>query len=751
MRRRAICVLLVLVAACDKPSSGEPSTPDPPVASTLALPGAEPFPADLAKKLESVRGDAEHVNRLALETSPYLRQHANNPVNWFPWGDEAFAEARRLNRPVLLSVGYSTCHWCHVMEEESFEDPEIARFLNAHYVAIKVDREERPDVDAYYMAAVMRLTGQGGWPMTVWLTPDREPFFGGTYFAPRAGVRGPGKGFMEYLKEWSEQWRASPQAAQAYGSQVAEKLREELEQDRSGTLTDLARPAELAYVALERAFDSTHGGWGRQKFPLPSQLRFLLRHHRRTGEERALEMARQTLDAMLRGGIYDQLGGGFHRYTIDPAWRVPHFEKMLYDNAQLVAAYTEAWQATQDPEFARVVEETVSYLLREMRSPDGGFYAATDADSEGGEGAFYTWTPDDLSAALTADENKLAQLYFGVTDRGELEGRSALRLAVTKDEALTKLGLTTEELEQRLKSTRDKLLAARQKRPAPARDEKVITAWNGLALDALARAAFAFDREDWEQAAVELASHLMEQHRIDGRLVRSRFGSSTTTPAFAEDYAFVIGGLISLFETTADPQWLRAALELQQVFDQHHRAPNGPYTAAPADARDVLAVQTPFTDGAIPSANAVAVMNLLRLHTLTLKPDYETAAQKTLRAFGGNLANDPGASPYALFALHWLNDGAREVGIVLGAKPEPLLEVLRRGFQPDIVMVRAAEGDERVEALVPWMREKTAIADKTTAYVCRKRVCKLPTNEPPVLHVQLTASEPVPGVHGDPD
>ncbi|HTN52324.1 MAG TPA: thioredoxin domain-containing protein, partial [Anaeromyxobacter sp.] len=487
---------------------------------TDPLPGAAPLPPDLGRRLAGVRpahagpgvgAGPRFTNRLALERSPYLLQHAHNPVNWYPWSDEAFEEARRTGRPVFLSVGYSTCHWCHVMERESFEDEEIARVLNERYVAIKVDREERPDVDAIYMTAVQLLTGGGGWPMSVWLTPDREPFFGGTYFPPRDGSRGPARGFLSILGEIADLWEGDRARISAATGSLVQAVRTALaSHGEPAGAPPGPEPIAAAVAALRPSFDSVHGGLVRApKFPSNLPLRLLLRHHRRSGEAESMRMAVFTLERMAAGGIHDQLGGGFHRYSTDREWLVPHFEKMLYDNALLAVAYAEAWQLTGRPDLARVARQTLDYLLRELASPEGGLFSATDADSEGEEGRFFVWEERELREALGAGAERFLR-FHGVTAQGNFEGRNVLWVP-RPDEA---------EWEA-LAPARARLLELRAQRPHPLRDDKVLSGWNGLAISALAFGGRALGEERFVRAAVRAAEFVLDRLVVDGRLLRS--------------------------------------------------------------------------------------------------------------------------------------------------------------------------------------------------------------------------------------
>ena len=529
------------------------------------LPGAEPFPPEIQARLEAAQAGAGRggaaarwVNRLALETSPYLLQHAHNPVAWWPWGDEAFEEARRLDRPVFLSIGYATCHWCHVMERESFEDEEIAATLNARYVPIKVDREERPDVDAVYMAAVQALTGSGGWPMSVFLDAERVPFVAGTYFPARDGDRGASRGFLSILRELSRAWEEeAPRVRQASAS-LGAAVRAALEAQAPAGAAELPGPGPIhaAVKAYENAFDPEHGGLRQApKFPSTLPVRLLLRYHRRARHEGALHMAVPSLERMANGGLMDQLAGGFHRYSTDARWLVPHFEKMLYDNALLAVAYVEAWQVTGRREQARVARQTLDYLLRDLALPGGAFAAATDADSEGEEGRYFLWAPAELEAVLGAEAAAFAA-YHGVTPRGHLEGRSILHVPAPDEDRWESFA-----------GARAKLLAARAARVPPLRDEKVVAAWNGLAISALATGGRALGEPRYVEAAARAARFLLDRMRPGGRLARTYAGGRCGPPGFLSDHACLTAALLDLHEATFDPVWIEEAVIVAEATE----------------------------------------------------------------------------------------------------------------------------------------------------------------------------------------
>jgi uncharacterized protein YyaL (SSP411 family) len=688
-------------------------------------------------------GSARFANRLALETSPYLLQHAHNPVDWRPWGSEAFEAARKLGRPVFLSIGYSTCHWCHVMEEESFEDPEIAQLLNEEFVCIKVDREERPDVDTVYMQAVQLLTQRGGWPMSVFLTPDKRPFYAGTYFPPRDGDRGSRIGFRTVLHELSRVYREERGRAEENAGQIALAVRESLQPDEPTGLPEL----HVLHGAMEhyaQVFDAQEGGVRRApKFPSSMNVRFLLRYFRRTGNEAALRMALLTLEKMALGGLYDQVGGGFHRYSTDARWLVPHFEKMLYDNALLAMAYVEAWQACGAGDarrgafFRRIAEEVLDYAAREMGDERGGFWSATDADSEGEEGTFFVWTPEQLRDVLGRDDGDRAAALYGVTHEGNFEESGAsvlsLRAVPEGDDAAF------------LSRIRPLLYAARAKRPPPLTDRKVLASWNGLLISAFARAGLAFARPDYLVRAARAASYLLETHLAGGALVRSSLGGAVneSNKGVLEDYAFLAAGLVDLFEATGEPKWLRAALDLHETLRAKFAAQGGGFFRTGEGYEELLAREKPAYDGAEPTGNSVAALTLLRLSALTSEARFRAEAEALLRSFGALLAGAPAALGEMLLAVDFLLDEPREVVLLrpAGGDDAALLDVLRTRFLPSRVLVRAEAGpaQETLAAATPLAKDRTLVRGGPTAYVCVQAACQLPASDPGELAKQLGA------------
>jgi uncharacterized protein YyaL (SSP411 family) len=729
------------------------------------LPGATPLPevvrrrvdaAVAARGAQDVAARAHHrdadgrprfSNRLALESSPYLLQHAHNPVNWFPWGEEAFAEAARLARPIFLSVGYSTCHWCHVMERESFEDEEIAAFMNEHYVAIKVDREERPDVDAVYMSAVQQLTGSGGWPMSVWLTPAREPFFGGTYFPPRTGVRGSRHGFLALLGDLADTYRREPERVTHAAHSLVEAVRrdmegarDEVEEGEEGGVVPGRQAIDQAVAYCKRSFDSVHGGLRRSpKFPSNVPLRLLLRHYHRTHDLEALQVALLTLEKMAGGGIYDQLGGGFHRYSTDGEWLVPHFEKMLYDNALLVVAYAEAFQLTGQAHLSRIVRETCDYVLREMTASDGGFYAATDADSEGHEGKFFVWSADEIRSVLTAagraDDIEAFFQHYDVTPAGNWDGSTILRVR-RPDEAMW----------ARLTEARAVLYRHRAQRVPPLRDEKILSAWNGLMISALAIAGRILDEPRYRDAARRAAEFVLTRlHDDAGQLLRSFKGAPTAQPGFLDDYAFVAAGLIELYQATFESRYLAEALRLAEATERLFADPHGGWFMTGSVHETLIARERPTQDGAEPSGSSVALMNVLRLAAYTDDPRWRAIAERGFRSFATILGDRSMAMTEALLALDDYWSVSREIVLVWpegGSRTdaEPFLSVLRQTYLRAWSIAAGTPPElASLSGMVPFVREKTAPGGHTTAYVCRHGACELPTVLPLEFQVQLAS------------
>ncbi|MCB9793719.1 MAG: DUF255 domain-containing protein [Alphaproteobacteria bacterium] len=665
-------------------------------------------------------------NRLAHETSPYLLQHAHNPVDWYPWGEEAFARAKAEGKPVLLSVGYSACHWCHVMERESFEAPAVAEQMNQRFINVKVDREERPDIDEIYMQAVQAFTGgHGGWPMTVFLTPEGEPFFGGTYFPPEPRHGMPS--FPQVMQHAADVF----QRRKADLAQVTRDLTEHLQSlSRLPTPADALSDRWLEAVAAgcEADFDEEWGGFGHApKFPPHGSLAVLLAHHHRTGSRRSLEMVTETLDAMARGGMYDLLGGGFARYSVDERWLIPHFEKMLYDNGQLVPVYVDAWKITQDPHYARIVRETCDYVLREMCLPGGAFAAAQDADSEGEEGRFFVWTPAQLREALGLFDGTRAATLLQVTDEGNFEhGTSALRL----EEPLERLEEADRALLQRCLP---QLFALRAERVAPSRDDKVVTAWNGLMIGALAQAGDALAEPRYLEAAARAARFLLDTVTVEGRLHRSWKDERVGAPGFLDDHANLGQALVDLYEATGEAAWLRASLDLaDQTVRLFWDAADGGLFFTGSDAEALITRSKNLMGGATPSGNGVAALWFTRLEELAGRADLGGKAERILRSYQALLTRGPRALGPEALAGAWRTGNALEIGIV-GEEPGPLLEALRARYLPFAVRSVSPEPSP----LVPWMSGRQARGAPGRAYVCERGSCLLPVTTPAALGKQL--------------
>ena len=709
------------------------------------------------------------MNRLASEKSPYLLQHAGNPVDWYPWGEEAFAEARRADKPIFLSVGYSTCHWCHVMEHESFEDGAVAAVLNEHFVAIKVDREERPDVDRLHMTFVQATTGGGGWPMSVWLTPDLRPFYGGTYFPPESRWGRPG--FVDILREIARLWREERGRVLESATGVSEQL-SRLASVAGGREVPPARALGVAVEDFRRSFDGRFAGFGgAPKFPRPSELLFLLREHRRAREPRVLDMVVRTLQAMAAGGMRDQIGGGFHRYSVDAQWRVPHFEKMLYDQAQLTLAYLEGAQATGDRELLAIAEDTLEYVRRDLTDSAGGFYSAEDADSlppgapagsHKTEGAFYLWEASEIDRLLGAD-SPLVRSFFGVESegnalqdpQGEFRGRNIIYQATSVEDAGRRHGRTPEEVRAVVARGREVLFEARAPRPRPHLDDKVLTAWNGLMIAACARAARVVaalsagssDGRRWlamaEGAAVFLHERMWQPERQ--RLLRRYREGEAAIDGFAEDYASAVFGLLELFQATGEPRWLEFAQVLQRTQDElFWDDANGGWYSTTGEDRSVLMRLKEDYDGAEPAATSVGALNLLVIAQLTGDEGVSRRLQDALRSFEGRLTAAPRTVPMMLAVLSAYHAGGQQLVVVGEPGDGPTDALLREGWSRYLpfavrVMVAPGAGAARLAALLPFVASLPALDGRPTAYLCRHFACERPTTDPRELAGQLDA------------
>jgi uncharacterized protein YyaL (SSP411 family) len=697
-------------------------------------------------------------NRLATEQSPYLLQHKDNPVDWYPWGDAAFEKARREDKPIFLSIGYSTCHWCHVMEHESFERREIAEVLNEHFVSIKVDREERPDVDRVYMTFVQVTTGSGGWPMSVWLTPSLEPFFGGTYFPPTSRWGRPG--FVEVLEEIARVWRDEREKVVQSGKAILERLRS-LGGATGGGAVPGPGVLDVAVREFAASFDARRGGFGgAPKFPRPSELLFLLREHRRTHAEEPKEMVLTTLRAMALGGMRDHLGGGFHRYSVDADWRVPHFEKMLYDQAQLVLAYLEAAQLTGDRVFADVAADTLAYVRRDLTHPEGGFYSAEDADSlppEGGahksEGAFYIWRDDEIGQTL-ADDADFFRLRYGILPDGnapfdpqnEFTHKNLLYTARSIEEIAQMTGRSVADVETALGRARAQLLALRSARPRPHLDDKILTAWNGLTIAAFARAARVLEDASYLADANRAARFLRSRlcRTSDETLLRRFRQDDAAVDGYAEDYAYLIFGLLELFQAGGDPSWLEWALTLQRRQDEQFWDPvdGGWYSTTGKDASVLLRLKEEY-DGAEPAASSVSVLNLLTLSHLLGDAAMTQRIERTLAMFGGSAAMRGRAVPMMLAALSTYHAGVPQIVVAGGAdatETHALTAVVRRHYLPTaVVLPLTGTHRETLAPLLPWTASLRLRDGRATAYVCREFACQTPAISPGELDTQLEA------------
>lgn len=696
-----------------------------------------------------------NANRLAQEKSPYLLQHAGNPVAWYPWGEEAFARARRENKPIFLSVGYSTCHWCHVMERESFENSEIAGVLNEHFVSIKVDREERPDVDRVYMTFVQATTGSGGWPMSVWLTPDLKPFVGGTYYPPEDYGGRPG--FRSLLLRIAEAWKKEQDAIAGSANDVIRQLQQYTTVSSSGEAESGKALLDAAYRQIKSSYDPHHGGFGgAPKFPRPVVINFMLRYHARTSARDALEMSLVTLRKMAEGGLHDHLGGGFHRYSVDDQWHVPHFEKMLYDQAQLACSYLEAWQITGDGFFAGVVRDVLQYVLQELTGEQGQFFSAEDADSEGEEGKFYLWEEREIIAALGIKTAQVFNYHYGVKPLGNAPSdphgmfrhQNILILRHSLQETAEKFGATVSEIRSLLDDARNRLLPIRSQRPRPHRDDKTLTAWNGLMISAFARAAQALVAEEKTApaptafsylAAAEAAARFIETKLYDqrsGRLWRRYREGEAAIDGFADDYAFLIQGLLDLYEASFNVKWLTWAMALQQRQDAlfWDQAGGGYFSTTGQDHSVLLRMKEDY-DGAEPSANSVAGLNLLRLGQLTGDKELSERAGKIFSIFAGRLQQTPGILPQMLVAWDFSLNAAKQ--IIIAGKPQApdtraLLREIHSRFIPNRILLLAdgQAGQKQPAGPMAWIDQYGQIAGKATAYLCEDYVCRLPITDP---------------------
>ncbi|GBC69652.1 hypothetical protein HRbin01_01354 [archaeon HR01] len=662
-------------------------------------------------------------NRLAQEKSLYLRQHAENPVDWYPWGEEAIQKAREEKKPILLSIGYSSCHWCHVMEKESFNDPRIAKLINENFVPIKVDREERPDIDEVYMRAVQLMTGTGGWPLTVFLTPDLKPFFGGTYFPPRrrAGI----PSFEEILRNIAETWRRNREgilrSAEEHG-----KIVKTLYLQRPAETELTPTPINVAYEILVSFYDEVYGGFGgAPKFPMPTYLSFLHMYAFREGERAALKMSLETLEKMARGGIFDQLAGGFHRYSTDRSWLIPHFEKMLYDNALLATAYLEAYQLSRKPLMLETAVKTLDWMLGEMQSPEGGFYSSVDADTSEGEGVFYTWTRDEVVSLLGDELGEAVCWLYAITSVGNFErGRTVLTRPRDPEDVAARYGIALERLEE----ARERLLNARMERPNPSIDEKVIASWNGLAISAMCKGYQVTGRRKYLEAAEKAAALILGRMWSGGRLRRVCYGGQPMYEGALEDYAFLVQGLLDLFETVFQPSLLRSAVELSEaMIELFWDGEDGGFYFSVEEVGGISRVKYGY-DGVMPSGNSVAALNLVRLYELTGEGRYLEYVEKTLKAFSGGFMDNPADYTTLMKALAFYLGPRTEVVLVDGGGGvDGMLRLIYETYHPlRTVLAITPENRAGISTLSPLAIGKEPVDGRPTAYLCENYTCRYP-------------------------
>lgn len=681
------------------------------------------------------------ANKLINETSPYLQQHAHNPVDWYPWGEEAFMKAREEDKPIFLSIGYSTCHWCHVMEEESFEDEEVGRLLNKDFVAIKVDREERPDIDGLYMQVAQMMTGRGGWPLTIVMTPDKEPFFAATYI-PKESHHSR-LGMVDLLPKLAEIYESDNEKVE---STIA-KVKTRLNQMQQGVSSDIPEISVVDATTgeLSSRFDEKHGGFGgAPKFPSAQNLMLLLRSWKDSGDEWQLHMVKKTLQRMRKGGIYDQIGFGFHRYSTDKEWLLPHFEKMLYDQAMLVYALVETYQATKDRYYADTAAETIEYVLREMTSEEGGFFSAQDADSEGEEGKYYVWTVDEVESILSKQEFEVAIKVYGIQEKGNFldeatrkkTGKNILYINKEAKEVAKELGIDRREIQEIIQSVDAKLLRRRKERVAPLTDDKVLVDWNGLMIAAMAKAGRVLDNSKYVEAAKEAADFILgEMRTAEGGLFHRYRQSEASISAFSTDYAFLVWGLIELYESTFDPNYLSISKQLLTFLEQHFwDEDDGGFYLSADFTEELMVKQKPAFDGSLPSANSVASYAFLRLARLLGDYELENVAEQILAAFGKQIEMRPTSHTMMLVALQYLQGTSREV-VLVGARNSEDLQAMvnevQQEFLPSVsVLVKDdASVSEELASIAPFTKHFDSVDKQATAHVCINQICKLPTTQ----------------------
>ncbi|GAB6179663.1 thioredoxin domain-containing protein [Desulfotomaculum defluvii] len=675
----------------------------------------------------------EKPNRLINEKSPYLLQHAHNPVDWFSWGEDAFAKAKKEDKPIFLSVGYSTCHWCHVMERESFESEDVADVLNQYFISIKVDREERPDIDQIYMNVCQALTGSGGWPLTIIMTPNQKPFFAGTYFPKTSNYGRPG--LIEVLEQISGMW----QGERSRLLEIGDKLTSHMQAEASTAPGQLpADILEQTYRLFEKNYDKSYGGFGNApKFPTPHNLMFLLRYWYKTGEEKALDMVAETLDAMHRGGIYDHIGFGFARYSTDKKWLVPHFEKMLYDNALLAFAFMETYQITKNPRFGRIAKEIFTYILRDMTSPEGGFYSAEDADSEGVEGKFYVWQPEEVIKLLGPVDGELFCRYYDITTKGNFEGASIPNLINQNPlQFAEELDISLEDLVEGLEKCRKTLFEEREKRIHPYKDDKILTSWNGLMIAALAKGAQVFQSNLYLEAAEKAMDFIFAKlQRPNGRLLARYREGEAAYQAYLDDYAFIIWALLELYQASFEPRYLQNAVNLTEaMLDLFYDNEHGGFYFYGKDSEELFSRPKDIYDGAIPSGNSVATVNLLKLARLTESSRYGEIAKQQLQVFAGDLERYPAGYSFFMMGAYLEQEPPMEI-VVAGPKEDPVLKqmvgTLQQSFLPNASLMVRYDNDfaAKWSDLLPLIKDKNPVTGKTAAYVCKNFSCQAPVTE----------------------
>ncbi len=683
--------------------------------------------------------DETSSNNLKNEKSPYLLQHASNPVDWYPWGDEAFNKAKKENKPIFLSIGYSTCHWCHVMARESFQDPEIGDLMNQVFVSVKVDREERPDIDSVYMTVCQMITGSGGWPLTIVMTPDLKPFFAGTYFPKESGVRG--AGLKDLILNIKDLWETKKDELLKSSEDITNSLKQ-ISSGESGEEMG-EEVLESTYQALQENFDQENGGFGSyQKFPTPHHLLFLLRHWKRTGDNEALKMVEKTLDSMRRGGIYDQIGFGFHRYSVEPKWIIPHFEKMLYDQALLVMAYTESFQATGNIKYRETAEEVIEYIFRDMKSPEGAFFSAEDADSEGEEGKFYLWTLDEIMDLLGPEEGKLfCQVFtvYGVGNfnheaTGKKTGKNILYREKTWAELSSDLGIKEEELWWRIENAREKLFIQREGRVHPHKDDKILTDWNGLVIAALSLAGKVFNQDDYILAAQNAVEFVMANMYPQNQLVHRWRDGEGAVEGNLDDYAYLIWGLLELYEATFQSEYLKQAVKLNETLMKHFwDSKNGGFFFTSDLAQEVLVRQKEAYDTALPSGNSVQMLNLEKLYLLTEDEEKRETSLALEKYFSSIIGRSPSAFTMFLVGTTLKLGPSFEV-VIAGDENSPgtraMMDALNKQYLPNVLTILKSDEDIVLNNFIKSLKHKNMINNQVTAHVCGDGTCHAPVNHP---------------------